>query len=111
LFAQLTRRRIEHVNELYSRISALIDERAGDLVHIERTLTDGYAEALSLEAERWRLEKRLAEVAHALPNGDVTAKAHELAALAERLDGNAGELTRLRGALGDLRRHADAVRN
>ena len=30
---------------------------------IEHTLTAGYATALALEAERWRLERRIAEVA------------------------------------------------
>lgn len=99
------------MSELHFRISALINEPDGDLVSIERTLTDGYAEALSLEAERWRLEKRLAEVAHDLTEGDVTAHAHELARLADRLDGNAGELSKLRGALGELKRHAADVRD
>ena len=98
------------MNELYSRISALIDEHEGDLVHIERTLTDGYAQALALEAERWRIQKRLAEVAHALQAGDLAGKADELAALAKRLDGTAGELVKLRGALGELKRHAADVR-
>ena len=36
---------------------------APSLDTIETTLTDGYAEALALEAERWRIERRLGEVA------------------------------------------------
>ena len=77
---------------------------------LEWTLTDGYAQALALEAERYRLEKRLADVARSLPAGDAAQKAKELSALAARLEGNTGDLKRLRGALADLRGHADRVR-
>lgn len=76
---------------------------------LEWTLTDGYAQALALEAERYRLEKRLAEVARGLRAGDAAQKAKELSALAARLEGNTGDLQRLRNALADLRRHADRV--
>ena len=98
------------MSELFQQISALIDGPEDDRERIERTLTDGYARALSLEAERWRLEKRIAEVAHTIQRGDVADKAKELSTLAERLDGNEDELVQLRSALGTLRRHARAVR-
>ena len=76
----------------------------------ERTLTDGYAEALSLEAERWRLERRIAEITQGIQRGDTVKKAQELATLSRRLDGNEGTLARLRAMLLDLRRHANGVR-
>ena len=95
---------------LSDQISRLIRTDVGDLERIERTLTDGYAQALSLEAERFRLEKRMAEVTHDLQRGDTRQKAKELSSLARRLDGNAGDLSKLREVLGELRRHADAVR-
>jgi HAMP domain-containing protein len=105
------RRRIEQaVTELFQEISDLIADSERDLDRIERTLTDGYAYALTLEAERWRLEKRLAEVAQELPAGDLEGKSAELTSLSRRLDGNADELSLLRGRLGELRRYADAVR-
>ena len=84
---------------------------APSLAAIESTLTDGYAEALALEAERLRIERRLGEVAR--DAGDVSAHsvAAELADLTERLDSADGELARLRSLLRNLqarRRHARA---
>jgi Skp family chaperone for outer membrane proteins len=95
--------------DLFERIETLIDASDRDLEQIERTLTDGYAEALSLEAEQYRIQKRITEAAHALRSGDAET-AQELTALAGRLDGTAGELSELRARLEALRRHADAVR-
>jgi hypothetical protein len=98
------------MNELLDKINALMSAPTRDLETIERTLTDGYAQALSLEAEKWRLEKRINEVAQGLERGDTAKKARELAVLANRVEGNVGDLVALRAVLADLRRHADAVR-
>lgn len=98
------------MTELLDKITALISAPARDLEAIERTLTDGYAHALSLEAEKWRLEKRISEVAQSLQRGDTARKARELAVLARRVEGSAGDLSALRSVLSDLRRHADDVR-
>jgi hypothetical protein len=98
------------MTELYDQIATLIDGSDRDLDRIERTLTDGYAHALSLEGERLRLERRLSELARELHVGDTAGKRDELTSVAQRLDGNAGDLTRLRSALADLRRHAATVR-
>jgi hypothetical protein len=75
---------------------------APTLDSIESTLTDGYAEALALEAERTRIERRLGEVAR--DAGEVSAHrvAAELAELSERLDRADGELSRLRALLHKL---------
>ena len=96
--------------DVLQKIQAMLSSKSHDLDSIERTLTDGYAHALSLEAEKWRLERRLTEVAQEISGSDTEAKARELSSLAERLDGNQGELEHLRGVLADLRRHADGVR-
>ena len=98
------------MSELLEKINALMSAPARDLEAIERTLTDGYAQALSLEAEKWRLERRINEVAQSLERGDTAQKARELAVLANRVEGNVGDLVALRSVLADLRRHADAVR-
>jgi hypothetical protein len=98
------------MTELLEKIKALMSAPTRDLDTIERTLTDGYAQALSLEAEKWRLEKRINEVAQSLERGDTAQKARELAVLANRVEGNVGDLVALRSVLADLRRHADAVR-
>ena len=96
--------------DVLQKIQAMLTAKSRDIDSIERTLTDGYAHALSLEAEKWRLERRLTEVAQGIKGGDTEAKTRELSSLAERLDGNQGELETLRGVLADLRRHADGVR-
>jgi hypothetical protein len=91
------------MTSLFDEIHSLIDAPAVDRDHVERTLTDGYAHALSLETERSRLEKQL----NAVMQGNPAEKAQELTALAKRLDGNAGELFRLREILAQLRRRRE----
>jgi hypothetical protein len=66
---------------------------------IETKLTDGYAAKLALEAERWRIERRLGEVARDAGNG---ADRSEFTQLAERLETTDGELARLRSLLHSL---------
>src|SRR5919109_4138432 len=53
---------------LLKRVQALLElptagPDAPTLMHMERTLTDGYAWALALEAERARLARRLGDLA------------------------------------------------
>ncbi len=103
-------RGMETMADLFDRIHGLTRRPAGDLDQIERTLTDGYAHALTIEAENMRLGRQIAEVTQGLQRGDTIRKARELSTLARRLDGNTGDLERLRAALADLRRHADTVR-
>jgi predicted nucleic acid-binding Zn-ribbon protein len=98
------------MTELLEQINALISAPTRDLDTIERTLTDGYAQALSLEAEKWRLEKRIAEVAQSLERGDTAKKAREIATLANQVESSVGHLATLRSRLADLRRHAEIVR-
>jgi predicted RNase H-like nuclease (RuvC/YqgF family) len=92
---------VYEMTSLLDEIHSLIDAPEVDRGHLERTLTDGYAHALSLETERSRLEKRLGEV---IQQGDSAEKAQELTALSKRLDGSARELTTLRNTLARLRR-------
>jgi hypothetical protein len=75
---------------------------APSLDTIESTLASGYAAKLALEAERWRIERRLGEVAR--DAGEVRAHgvAAELAELSDRLESTDGELARLRSLLRKL---------
>ena len=75
---------------------------APSLDAIESTLTDGYAEALALEAERSRIERRLGEVAHDADEVSAHSVAAELSALSKRLDAADEELVRLRSLLRSL---------
>lgn len=79
------------------------------LARIEETLTVGYARALALEAERWRLERRLGEVAVTVGEGGTGAD--ELSLLARRMSDADGDLVRLRAALASLRDRASALRS
>jgi chromosome segregation ATPase len=76
---------------------------------LERTLTDGYASAMSLEAERLKLERRIGEVAAQVSVKDRGAKTEELAALSSQLSETSGELERLRARLVKLRRRVSAA--
>jgi len=94
---------------ILDEIGALIDAPSVDRAHVERTLTDGYAHALNLEAEQWRLKKRVEEITHALQRqDDADARTKELRALSRRLDGTAGDLSRLRTRLAELRTRVSA---
>lgn len=83
---------------------------APSLAHIEDTLTVGYAQALALEAERWRLERRLGEVARTIDGPDVSSFADELRALAKGITHTDGELEQLRRLLETLQARARTLR-
>ena len=100
---------LEQIDELLSEPSRT--EEPATLARLERTLTDGYAYALALEAERWRLERRMSELASELHDGNKELKTKELALLSDRLSSNASELSGLRGTLTRLRARATAVRS
>ena len=85
-------------------------DAAPTLSNIEHTLTEGYARALALEAERWRIERRIADVATRLGNEVTDEDAAELARLGERLSAADGDLNKLRNLLVALRTRADEVR-
>jgi ABC-type phosphate transport system auxiliary subunit len=106
---------IEPIPALLEQIDELLAEprpegEPATLDDLERTLTDGYAYALVLESERWRLERRLSELAGELHEGDQDEKSHELAQISRRLSSNGTALQSLRSTLTRLRNHATAVR-
>jgi hypothetical protein len=98
---------LEQIDELLTSTSS--DEPA-TLARLERTLTDGYAHALSLEAERLRLERRMSELAGELHDGNREQKAKELVQVSRRISRAGAEIERLRGTLSVLRARATAVR-
>jgi hypothetical protein len=100
---------------IHDEIRTLLDapptgDDAPSLDTLEHTLTAGYARALALEAERWRLERKLAEAAAALGGTGVVGEHSELAMLGQRLSAANGDLTLLRDLLSSLRSRADEVR-
>lgn len=99
---------------MHERLHALLDtplhgEGAPSVEQAENTLTDGYALALALDAERSRLAKRIGQLA-ADNCDDAHEKARELSSLAQRLAETDGELTQLRRSLASVRRRATELR-
>jgi chromosome segregation ATPase len=99
---------LEQIDELLASPSS--SEEPAMLARLERTLTDGYAHAHALEAERWRLERRMSELAAELHEGNRELKAQELAQVSHRLSMNSVQLEHLRGTLSQLRDRATVVR-
>jgi hypothetical protein len=98
---------------LLEEITTLLaaDEEGDDPERLERTLTDGYARALSLEAERRRLQKQIGELTVTAGDGDAASR-QELAGLIRRMKRQEGDLGLLRAQLGRLRRrHSSIVRS
>ncbi len=89
------------LSEQIAELLSLPENGAGapSLDAIESTLTDGYAAALALDAERWRIERQLGE---ALRYGGDVADPREVARLSERLEDAHGELAGLRSLLRTL---------
>jgi predicted RNase H-like nuclease (RuvC/YqgF family) len=96
---------------LFAEITTLLEqeERDDDPERLERTLTDGYAQALTLEAERSSLERQVLRLSLELDeHGE--AKLSEVKALARQLHDCDDSFERLRGELVRLkRRHSRAV--
>jgi hypothetical protein len=99
---------VEEINALLAAPPA--PDRGPYLDRLEHVLASGYAQALALEAERWRLERRLREIALELADGKEGARTEELVSLARRMADAAGDLSRLRGLLTTLKARASAVR-
>ena len=99
---------MDDVSTLISRIDALLEspsdaDTADVRAHMELTLTDGYAAALALEAEQWRLQRRIGAIATELAEGRRKAHTKELASLARRQAAAEEELEALRATLASLR--------
>jgi len=88
---------------MMGQLSALLASAPRDRERIEQTLTDGYAHALSLEAERWRVQERLRALAATIEPGDLEEKTKELSELARRIELQDGVLVQLRELLARLR--------
>jgi hypothetical protein len=99
---------LEQIDELLT--SPFSAEEPATLARLERTLTDGYAHALSLEADCLRLERRISDLAGELHEGDSERKTRELTNASRRLSNMTAVLDGLRDTLLQLRRRATAAR-
>jgi hypothetical protein len=91
---------------LIHRVSELLGDSRGD---VERTLTDGYAGALALEAERVRLERRFAELMSALADDQDSERLDELNSLRHCISRTDEELSKLRAVLAGVRERLTAA--
>jgi hypothetical protein len=101
------------LEEIRSLLSAPADsERQPSLARIEHTLTSGYARALALEAESWRLERRMGEVMSDSVESEREAarRARELEELARKRTTAEYDLGHLRHLLSTLRTRASDLR-
>jgi len=101
---------------MLERIETLLDapatgEAAPSLASLEATLTEGYARALALEAERSRIERRFGEVARTVEPPVASGAADELLALAKRLTHANAEIGSLRAVLRRLQARTRALRH
>jgi hypothetical protein len=90
----------DHIHGLLARIER---EDYPDQAGLENTLTDGYASALTLDAECDRLERRISEYAAGLGANASVEEARELSGLARLLARRRRELEELRDLLAALR--------
>lgn len=100
---------------IHDEIRSLLDappegEEAPTIDAIEDMLTAGYARALALEAEHWRLQRRIAAAAAKLGGKSPDDERSELIELGRRLSAADGDLNQLRRLLSSLRSRADEVR-
>jgi hypothetical protein len=101
---------------MLQRIETLLDApatgaAAPSLASLEATLTEGYARALALEAERSRIERRFGEVARTVDPPVASGVSDELLALAKRLTHADAEIGSLRAVLQRLQAHTRALRH
>ena len=101
---------MDDVSTLLDRIDLLLGSPAaagGDSpdvrAHMETTLTDGYARALALESEHWRLQREIGAIAAEIAEGRGKSRTKELGSLVRRLKGSEEELATLRDTLRTLR--------
>ena len=76
---------------LIDRLRFLVDHPGDELGAVEHTLTDGYARALALEAERRRAEARVRELAG---DADALAEQRILKVRLEQIEAGAGGAAR-----------------
>jgi hypothetical protein len=97
-----------HIRTLLETPSA--GEGAPTLAYLEEMLTAGYARAMSLEAEQWRLQRRLVDVALRLADEHNELQARELKKLAGQLRAIDSDLVGIRALIRSLRARADDAR-
>ena len=85
-------------------------EAGAFLDRVDDTLTSGYAQALALEAERWRVERRIAEVLAELAAESSDTRIAELSTLVQKRTTTEEHIVALRTLLASLRARRSEIR-
>ncbi|TMK69581.1 MAG: hypothetical protein E6G50_11675 [Actinobacteria bacterium] len=85
-------------------------EGAPTLAHIEDLLTAGYARAMAIEGEQWRIQRRIVDVALQLADDFNELQACELRRLAHDLREVESDLAGIGALIRSLRARANDVR-
>jgi hypothetical protein len=83
-----------------------VGDDAPALAHIEHLLTSGYARAMEIEGEQWRLQRRVVDVALRLADEYNELHARELRKVARELRKVNEDLVRIRALIRSLRARA-----
>ena len=97
-----------HIRILLDAPAAGVD--APTLADLEEMLTTGYARAMAIEGDQWRLQRRIVDVAGRLADDHNELQTVELRKLARRLRSVDAELISIRALIGSLRARADEAR-
>jgi hypothetical protein len=87
-----------------------VGDGAPTLAHIEELLTAGYARAMEIEGEQWRLQRRLVEIALRLADDYNELQARELRKVAHEFRGVEDDLVGIRALIRSLRARANDAR-
>ena len=98
---------VAQIGALFARAHAIRGEPPA-WPEIEEVLTDGYALALDLEAERWRIERRMTELVSAPPGRDGKTEARALRTRHVALE---GDIRWLRSLLEELQEYGSRFRD
>jgi predicted nucleic acid-binding Zn-ribbon protein len=102
----------DEYSALCDEIRTLLEQPASapeqSLKRLEDTLTEGYARALALDAERLRIERQIGALGADLSRG--ARQGDEIETLAARLSHAGSRLTALRALLDPLRDRTNALR-
>ena len=98
-----------------NHIRMLLDAPAGGadaptLSDLEEMLTTGYARAMAIEGEQWRLQRRIVDVAVRIADDYNELQTVELRKLARQLRSVDAELISIRALISSLRARADEAR-
>ncbi len=98
-----------------NHIRTLLDAPAGGadaptLSDLEEMLTTGYARAMAIEGEQWRLQRRIVDVAVRIADDYNELQTVELRKLARQLRSVDAELISIRALIRSLRARADEAR-